>query len=216
MTSCIQVTSLELRCSHYQPQQVLLPTGSSIQLQHLSISSEDCSGRFQQLQNLQDATRLTFIELIDTYPDNLDQGVWPASMPHLRTIRASAVLGLPPQQLLEYHKLRHLDMTCCLASNDKSLPTWCSQLTQLYTLRLNCVFGLNQFPVCLLHLRQLSSLDLSCNGLSRTDLPAEIVQFSKFTAVTSLDLTDRGQYSLAARQQLKELSGLMRPGVVRY
>ena len=169
MTSCTQLTSLaitwDLRKGSTdigvrQPRRLLLPTGSNVQLQHLSISAVfrgvDC---FQELQNLQDATRLRSIEFHHTYPGNLNDGDWPVYMPNLNTIKADMLPGWPPQQLVDYDQLRHLDIQM-YAGDVTSFPTWFSQFTQLDTVRVLAFDGLSEFPVCLLHLKQLSSVNL--------------------------------------------------------
>ena len=178
MTSCTQVTSLAIKWDEYKPQRILLPIGSNVQLQRLLISAFNWHGYFQELRSLQVATQLTSIEFRRTYPLNLDDFDWPASMPHLNTIRADVVPASPPQQMVDYACLRHLDMTLHFMTNDTQFPNWFSQLTQLETLGVQSAHGVSSFAVCVLHLRQLSSLDLKYNTLYRIELPVEITQFS--------------------------------------
>ena len=92
MTSCTQITSLAICWSDtlYKPDCVLLPTGSSVQLRHLSISGDD---NCRELRNVQDASQLTSITMHHTYPDNLREATegWSTSMPCLKTIKAVMV-----------------------------------------------------------------------------------------------------------------------------
>lgn len=60
---CTQVTSLAVTLGMPISGQVLLPAGSNVQLQHLSVSGEhEAPIYFQELHNLQDATKFTSIE----------------------------------------------------------------------------------------------------------------------------------------------------------
>lgn len=130
----------------------------------------------------------------------------------------------PFERLLGYSQLRHLDITCYFMDDDIDpfLPSWCTQLTQLESLRLHAIHGLLEFPVCLLQLRQLSSLDLLENAMFCIEFPSEMVQFSEFTALTNLDmrLLHRTQHHLkwksTALSQLQSLESLWRRGVLPY
>lgn len=140
---------------------------------------------------------------------------WPKSMPCLNTIKAGMVPYSLPQQLVGYSQLRNLDMTCYSVS---VLPSWFSQFTQLDTLRVRFEEGFSKFPECVLHLKQLSSLNLACNDLDRIDLPVDIVRFSEFCALTRLDLRSpiTPQYSAKARKKLQHLNTLLGPDVLLY
>lgn len=110
-------------------------------------------------------------------------------MPHLKAIKTDSMLGLPPQQLVNYSNLRHLDISCHRMRHELFvLPTWCPHFTQLDALRLSVPSGFPEFPVCLLQLRQLSVLDLVYISVHHNVLPVEILQFSEFTALTVLDM----------------------------
>ena len=69
-----------------------------------------CGENFEELKNLQDATQLTSMQLFNLFPRNLDEGDWPLSISHLNTIEADLMPDWPPKQLLNYSKLRHLDI----------------------------------------------------------------------------------------------------------
>ena len=218
VTSCTQITSLEVTWSSSGPQSLFLPIGSRVQLQHLSISALYDAGCFHNLHHLQDATHLTSVQFHRTYDWNL---VWPVSMPHLEIVEADSMPG-PPQQLLAYCHLRHLDISCYIGSRAPvALPSWFSRLTQLNSLHVYP--GLSVFPVCLLRLRQLSSLDLglSCKRCDCIELPVEIVHFSQFPALTNLSMRSSKSvyshgFSTRALQQLSSLDTLLGPGVLRF
>ncbi|KAL3136469.1 hypothetical protein ABBQ38_005722 [Trebouxia sp. C0009 RCD-2024] len=219
MTSCTQITSIDIACSDamYTPARVLLPTGSNVQLQPLSITAEDDF----KLRNLQDASQLTSMEFNCTYPLNCmeaSKGL-PTFMPCLNTIKALMVQCLPRPQLARYSQLRHLVMTIChMDPTIVALPNWCSQLTQLDTLRVHVVNGLSNFPKCLLELKQLSSLNLASSDFHLKELPDQIFRFSEFTALTHLD--SRPPYAMAyganAHQKFLCLQSLMSPDVLLY
>ena len=219
LSSCTQITSLAITLFLSLPQHILLPTGSSVQLQHLSFSAwigfED---RFQELQNLQDASQLSYLDFTGTYPVNFVEGAWPAYMPHLDTVKL-AISSALPQQLVDYSSLRHLDISCHSeqACHGRSLPNWMSQLTQPDTLRVDAaaVRGLSEFPVCLLQLRQLSGLDLSRTFFLLTDLPEEILQFSEFANLTSLCMCPV-QPNSRAHRRLTRLENLLGPGILHW
>ena len=219
VSSCTQLTSLAISWEGNPPKHVLLPAGSNVQLRHLLVSAVHFYGNCGDIQTLQDSTQLTCIEFLHTYPPNFDQVGWPISMPRLNTIKADMVPGLPPQQMINYSRLRHLDISL---SGDRYVPNWFSQLTQLETLTLKAAHGMTTFPMCVLRLTQLSSLDLKFNGMERIKLPDEIVQFSEFTALTRLHLrvipVAFGQqgYDHMALHQLNGLSSLLSPGVLCY
>ena len=214
LSSCTQITSLALTWSWSLPQRIMLPSSSNVQLQHLSISAAYKSELYQELQNLQDASQLTYLEFDSAYPANFDEGGWPAFLPCLTTVKLATEHALP-QQLVDYSRLRHHDAVCYGKRYGQSLPFWLSQLTQLDTLR---VFDPDadesfEFPVCLLQLMQLSSLRLPQN--SYDELPVDIVQFSEFTALTVLDM-GHVQSSSRAHQQLSSLNSLLAPGVLHW
>ena len=165
---------------------------------------------------MQDASQLTYLGFDTAYPANFDEGGWPAFMPHLETIRLATEHALP-QQLVDYSHLRNLDIRCYSDHHGWSLPTWFSCLTQLDSLRVAApvAHGLSEFPVCLLQLRQLSSLDLSRSDFFGVDLPHEIIRFSEFTALTNLGMCGV-QSSSRAHQQLTSLKTLLHPGVLHW
>lgn len=144
-------------------------------------------------------------------------------MPCLNTVKLGALPVSPPEELVNYAQLRHLDVQ--VSDNIWTLPTWFSQLTQLATLHISCEGGLSGFPGCLLQLRQLSSLDVRCvhAGDDCIELPAEILYLSEFTALTSIHLrwshkTAGGPsaYSSRTLQQLDNLRSLLLPATVHY
>lgn len=201
---------------------VMLPIGGNVSLQHLSFYSYDHACYFSSLANLQFATQLTSIEFTQTYADNLFRGEWPAFMPKLQVIKADEMFNMPPQQLLGYKSLRHLEWPqCCIARSTLTVvPKWFSNLTQSESLRLH--FGISEFPVCLLQLKQLRSLDLSWSGPAFRDLSAAILQFVGFPALTRLDLSNPPRTEGDARvssdneQLLARLKEAMRLGVLQY
>lgn len=144
LTTCTQLTSLAITWDLHRPRDIgmrkprrlLLPTGSSVQLQQLSVSAVyKCGENLEELKNLQDATQLTSMQFLDLFPRNLDEGDWPLSMPHLNTFKADLMPDWPPKQLLNYSQLRHLDIhlehrASCLPA----MPAWFSQLTHLVPL----------------------------------------------------------------------------------
>ena len=82
LTSCTQLKSLIITWDLRQaldiglrkPRRLWLPTGSNVQLQHLSVSAVYKGiDFFDELENLQDATQLTFVEFHNTYPGNLER-----------------------------------------------------------------------------------------------------------------------------------------------
>lgn len=217
LTSGTQITSLALTWYRSLPLRILLPAGSSVQLQRLSISIDFTSdGAYQELQNLQDASQLTYLEFDYADPANFVEGGWPASMPYLETIWLATEHALP-QQLVDYTHLRNLDITCYSDRHGRSLPTCFSQLTQLDILRVaaRVARGLSEFPVCLLQLTQLSSLDLSGSDYFGVDLPHEIVCFSEIAALTNLGMCGV-RLSSTAHQQLTSLKTLLCPGVLHW
>lgn len=176
--------------SHNMPRAVQLPAGSNVSLQHLSLSAvyQHLNGQQSyRLDNLSAATQLTCIQLHGAYPHNLSEHGWPASMPNLQDISGSNLPSGPPQQLVGYSSLRHLTLYC-FNSKDAGvvLPTWLSRLTQLESLALHA--KLSEFPNCLLPLKQLQSLNLTACGLATMQLPATVLEFLGFTALTHLDL----------------------------
>lgn len=208
VTSCTQVTSLALTWQGYMRHSILLPAGSSVQLQLLSISAACGVSNFNVLQILQDATQLSAIAFHCSFPASLlgsPGGAWPVYMPHLKIIKADIIPGVPPQQLVGYSQLRHLDVTLF---GERSLPSSFSQLTQLDTLCVESIAnnGLHKFPVCLLHLKQLSSLDLKFGKFDSIELPVEILQFLQFSALKSPSLRG-GLLGPTEHQQLDELRG---------
>lgn len=86
---------------------------------------------------------------------------------------------------------------------------------------MSAEYGLSEFLVCLLQLRQLSSLDLSPTGGGHmVGSLAEIVQVSEFTALTSLHLRSGAacmsvEYSSEQSLHLDRLKGLLGPGVLQ-
>ena len=226
LTSCTQLTSLDVTwVSDNRNQHLLLPAGSTVQLQHLSVSAtfHPNGHRFQEVKNLRDAIKLTALQFDKTHPVDLDQGDWPMSMPQLNTIKANRMRDWAVLRLVGYSQLRHLD--CQLMSVVGCLvevPHEFSQLTQLETLRLLAFPGLTVFPACLLHLKQLSSLDIGY-GMHNVGLDDEILQFSECIALTRLhfrtsDLwpweANKCLYSMRALEQLMRLRSLLEPKVL--
>lgn len=205
-------------------QRLFLPVGRDVRLQNLSLSAGHRHHVYDSLFNLQDATQLTAIEFNSKFPVNLLENGWPLSMPCLNTVKLGGLPVSPPQELVKYAQLRHLDIQ--VSETIWTLPTWFfSQLTQLATLRIGCTGGLSGFPGCLLQLPQLSSLDVRCvhGGDDCIELPAEILQFSEFTALTNIHLkwshkTAGGPSAFSSRtlQQLDNLRGLLLPAIVHY
>ena len=219
LTDGTQITSLTLNWWWSLPQRILLPSGSSVQLQHLSISADawlTSDDLYLELQNLQDASQLTYLEFHCAYPANFVAGGWPTVTPHLEVVKLATEHALP-QQLVDYSHLRLLDIACYSDHHARSLPTWVSQLTQLDSLRVvaQVAQGWSEFPVCLLHLRQLSSLDLSRSDFFGVNLPDEILHFSEFTALTNLGMCEVGSSS-RAHQQLTSLKTLLGPGILHW
>ena len=218
LTSCTQLTSLVvawgLEC---RVQRLLLPAGSTVQLQHLFVSAMT-HAYFGYVKNLQDAIKLTSIQFCNTYPGNLDDGDWPQSMPQLNTIKADKMVDWGGAlQPVGYSRLRHLDCQVVLGEGCfAEVPHEFSRLTQLETLRLLAIPQLAVFPACLLHLKQLSSLDIGY-GLHELDLDERILQFPEFTALTKLHLrtcadsteANRCVYGMGALEQLRSLRSLL-------
>ena len=197
-----QITQLKLTWVTFIPRAVLLPDGSNVNLQRLSLTAAKSfssiyahqvdkpdSQAFGQLDNLQAATQLTYIKFVQAYPDNLEKHGWPASMPKLQIIKGDCLPSGPPEQLVGYSNLRKLDL-CCHSQNTGRvmLASWLSQLTQLESLALRA--DLSAFPSCILHLRQLQKLDLSNCGLTKLQLPASVLEFIDFLALTYLGLCE--------------------------
>ena len=141
LTNCTQLASLTITWDLRQaldiglrkPRRLWLPSGSNVQLQHLSVSAVYKGvDFFDELKNLQDATQLMFMEFHNTHPGNLNERGWPISMPHLRTIKADMMPDWPPQQLANYSQLRRLHLQVEHgAGPTPAMPTWILQLTQL-------------------------------------------------------------------------------------
>lgn len=172
-----------------------------------------------EAHNLQDSTQITSIEFKGTKAIILGEQGWPVCMPQLKALKVDCMLGPPPpQQLVTNSNLRHLDSICHVMTHRLVvLPTCCSELTQLDSLRLSVPCGFPDFPVCLLQLRQLSVVDLAYISVHHNVLPVEILQFSEFTAFTVLDMRPAlgFHWSLQAREQLIRWKSLMDPGVLR-
>ena len=205
------------------PQALLLPVGSNVNLQHLSIFSHDNRTHHYRLENLQAATQLTYIDFCVSYPMDLYESGWPAYMPKLQVIQSINVPAVPPEQLIGYRSLRHLELGGNLMKPDHDqvvLPTWFSQLTQLESLRLRC--DLSAFPLYLLHLKQLQSLNLRQCGLTYVQLPSAVFEFLDFPALTRLDLSGSSHYNGTmivpshTERLLARLQQLLRPGVLQY
>ena len=225
LASCTQLTSLTIGWHDPTPDEVVLPQGNDVQLQHLDLYSKNDADYINVLRNLQDATQLTFIQFKKTCASNLEDG-WPALLPSLQVIKTRPLPLGPPPQLVGYPLLRHLELTYCYSTTNDlfALPTWFSQLTQLETLNLRGSH-LKEFPVCLMNLKQLCSLDLGNNYFYDDAFPEEIAQFSGFSALTHLDLATpavfwsrhaRQSYTGEACQQLLSLKNALAPGVLQY
>ena len=184
-----QITRLSMDWFSNMPRAVLLPAGSNVSLQHLSLRAcQRLNGQESyRLDSLPTATQLTCIQFHGAYPHNLSEHGWPASMPNLQGIYGSNLPLGPPQQLVGYSSLRHLSLHCFNSKHaGVVLPSWLSRLTQLESLGLHA--KLSEFPNCLLHLKQLQFLNLTACGLETMQLPATVLGFLDFTALTSLDL----------------------------
>ena len=214
ISSLTQLTSFEILDVS---ETIMLPAGPKVYL-HLEFWSQNDGGYFGALHNLQDATLLTSIMFHCTYPLNLQTFGWPPSMPSLQVMNVNQMPHGPPEQLTAYSDLRELDMVCHFMDGQarRPLPDWFSRLTQLERLRVT-TDDFSEFPTCLLHLKQLRSLDLSDNGLYALQLPDSIFQFSEFTALTHLDLRNSRRsvpthWEDQARDQLVRLKDMLRPG----
>ena len=214
------ITRLSITWKEPRPIAVVLPHGSDVRLQHLVLWSKDNTDYVDEVRHLQDAIHLTFIQFHHTYAQNLEDG-WPMCMSKLRVVKGERLPFGPPSQLVGYPLLRHLDLSSCYFGSDYTftLPSWLSQLTQLETLNL-CGSCLKEFPVCLMELKQLCSLDLSQNCFNSVALPEEFTQFSEFSALTCLNLTccwsPHSINSGHASQQLSGLNNVLAPGILWY
>lgn len=153
LSSCNQLVHLYIEFN-YQMQplhRLVLPAGPDVHLKHLELESTPINMRFI-LENLSLAHSVTRISFSEVHPDNLQEGDWPCSLPHLKGISFSNYLL--PQQLLGYPHLTHLFIES-YASNH--LPEWFSGLTQLRCLQMNgCSFY--AFPEGVLCLSKLTKL----------------------------------------------------------
>ena len=219
------LTQLVITWFETSPQAVLLPIGSNVNLQRLCFYANNCLDNLRCLENLQAATQLSHIQFYYTCPENLRDSGWPAVMPKLAVVKLDGALSGPPLQFLGYSSLRHLDFRHSsrggLEHDEMLLPSWFSQLGQLESLGWHT--ALSEFPACLLHLKQLCSLNLKDCGLTYANLPAAICGFLEFPALTCLDLSTSDWGETMARRMsshtqnmLARLKQSLRPGVLQY
>lgn len=168
-----------------------LPSGSDVQLECLKIVNDDLSSPYTQLVNLGSASKLKHLRLEGTMPPA--SFVWPDSLLNLTCLEGLKLRCVPPLGWKQYSTLQVLTL------NNMSyphLPTWFSELTHLKVLGLREA-RLKHFPLCLMHLSQLHSLDLSLIGgvgflcppelRSPMRLSKSIVQFAEWPFLTKLD-----------------------------
>ena len=136
-------------------------------------------------------------------------------MPKLAVVKCDDALTEPSENLTGYSSLRHLELVC--VNLDLIAPRhWFSQLTQLESLTLR--FDSSEFPLGLLHLKQLRSLNLRYCGLTRVELPPTMFEFLNFPALTCLDLSDSGLGAIPSGNAnlLARLKRALCPGVLHY
>lgn len=107
-----------------------------------------------QLNSVVFATQLSSFDFSYAYPGNLRDNGWPVSMPLIQQVVLRALDGPLPQEWCSYAQLSSLDLSWLKPCY---LPDWLSGMTQLKSLVLTEARFKN-FPLCLLHLSQLSRL----------------------------------------------------------
>ncbi len=157
LSCCTRLTALLLSERQDVLRKLILPEGEDVRLQdlHINYLSMGEKGPFDML-NLDMALQLTCLTLINACPDNLQQGVWPNSLPALKSFTLTFFRGNLSPKLCSYTQLADLDLSYIHVD---TLPTWFNNLTQIHNLRLQgCQFS--QFPTSLLGLSQLKTLDM--------------------------------------------------------
>lgn len=176
ISSCTQITLLAMAWLDEQPSSILLPKGPSVSLQHFAVSAVNDADYFNRLDNLADATKLTYLEFFKTFPWQMEWN-WPAAMPSLAVLKLHHFSGPLPAILSTYTCLQHLQLTSAdLVSAHPTVPICFSHLSNLKSLVLNDN-SFTEFPVSIMHLKQLKTLDLS-SSLRRVTLPVDIFGFS--------------------------------------
>ena len=89
LTSCTQITLLDVCQVGANFQRLSLPDGHYVQLRELEVSNLNDAPHFE-LRHLGSAQKLTDIKLEGVCPSNLEQAGWPAEMASLQEICLSA------------------------------------------------------------------------------------------------------------------------------
>lgn len=184
LSCCTSLTALLLSERSDVLRKLILPEGEDVRLQDLLINCRVVreKGPFDML-NLDMALQLTCLTLVDAYPDNLQQGVWPEALPVLKSLTLTFSRGILSSKLCSYTQLEDLDLSYIHAD---TLPEWFSNLTQIHNLRLHgCQFS--QFPTSLLGLSQLKTLDMKY--MHPVSLPEGISVLVYWPHLSVLDLS---------------------------
>ena len=194
LSSCIHLTHLKVhwRSSRDGPEHVVLPSGRQVQLQSLRFSSVAEGLMLGRLKNLQAAARLSSLTSQGCCFVNMLDGPWPRSLPALQVLRMTRSPIPLPETVQSYANLHDLEFSHASTLLDEPnpnasnpLPHWCSQSTQLESLRLPYDRSVS-FPSCMLSLNQLETLTLCSNSLSY--LPMGILTCASWPSLTHLDI----------------------------
>ena len=210
LNCCTQLRNLYLTPVPSSLQRLVLPRGGNVQLQVLSLTSENEHLHLvlEHLSSARNLSELTLDGVMGT-PENLHDSGWPAAMSNLQSLSLQQSAWAPPCQFLQYGHLTTLDLSHCMQT---TLPDWFSGLTQLRVLFLDeCKFA--AFPASLLPLSNLQHL--SMEGISPPmSVPREIACLGKWQELRQLDLStlsgSNGQYSFDSRLHLLELGQQLR------
>ena len=186
LSCCTRLTALLLSERQDVLRELILPEGKDVRLQELQISyfSMEEKGPFDML-NLDMAVQLTSLRLFNAYPDILQQGVWPKSLPDLKSLTLGSFKGTLSPTLCSYTQLEDLKLADICVD---TLPEWFGNLTQITNLCLQgCQFS--QFPTSLLGLSQLKSL--SMRYMRPVSLPESISAMLHWPHLSELDLSLR-------------------------
>ena len=161
---------------------VVLPCGQGVSLLNLTLAFQDQGGGLADfLSNLGAASQLQKVFLDSISAPDLEHVPWPQAMPGLTSLRALYMTCSLPFEWSQYSALQELDLEGMMHA---TLPDWFSELKQLKSLTL-AQSSLTEFPLCLMHLSQLETLDMSCIFTSLT-LPMCIRSFCSWKSHTDI------------------------------
>ena len=190
---------------------LVLPGGTDVGLRHLFVSWDemhDINDTFE-MRNLGLAVHLTSIHLEDAFPDNLTLHGWPQAMPYLSHVTIELLKCSPPQALLTYPRLRHLDLSLISL---ETLPDFFTGLTQLEHLVMSNHNFTASFPQPVLALSQLQTLDMSSTESVAMCLPENLVHCATWPNLIrlNLELNYSAKYSLDSQMVLLLLSNAIK------